>query len=108
MSKNIYKAFYLFFYFFSLTSIDVFSQKNINGFVYSSTDSEPLFGVTILVKGKDRGTVTSIDGSFSIELSDEDDILVASFIGFISKEVAVLNQSSISIFLDEFLFFTNA
>lgn len=101
MSKNIYKAFYLFFYFFSLASLDVFSQKNINGFVYSSTDSEPLVGVTILVKGKDRGTVTSIDGSFAIELSDEDDVLVASFIGFISKEVAVLNQSSISIFLDE-------
>ena len=101
MDKNILKTFSLIVIFFVFTSNDVFSQKNINGFVYSSTDSEPLIGVTILVKGKERGTVSSIDGSFSIDLSDEDDILVASFIGFISKEIPVLNQSNISIFLDE-------
>ena len=49
-----------------------------------------------MVKGKDVGTISSIDGSFSLNLSEEDNEIVASFVGFISQEVSVGNQSIIS------------
>ena len=54
-----------------------------------------------MVKGKDVGTISSIDGSFSLNLSEEDNEIVASFVGFISQEVSVGNQSIISIYLEE-------
>ena len=41
---------------------------------------EPLPGVTILVKGTDKGTITDMDGKFAIEVSNNDNILTASFI----------------------------
>ena len=92
---------YLFFFAFSVITFNSFSQKSVSGKVYSSNDSEPLVGVTIMVKGKDVGTISSIDGSFSLNLSEEDNEIVASFVGFISQEVSVGNQSMISIYLDE-------
>ena len=98
---RISRLFYLFFFSFSVITFSSFSQKLVSGKVYSSNDSEPLVGVTIMVKGKDVGTISSIDGSFSLNLSEEDNEIVASFVGFISQEVSVGNQSMISIYMDE-------
>jgi len=98
---RISRLFYLFFFSFFVITFSSFSQKSVSGKVYSSNDSEPLVGVTIMVKGKDVGTISSIDGSFSLNLSEEDNEIVASFVGFISQEVSVGNQSIISIFLEE-------
>ena len=98
---RISQLFYLFFFSFSVITFNSFSQKSVSGKVYSSNDSEPLVGVTIMVKGKDVGTISSIDGSFSLNLSEEDNEIVASFVGFISQEVSVGNQSIISIYLEE-------
>lgn len=57
-------------------------------------------GVTVIVKGTSRGTVTDVDGKFSIEAA-ETDILVFSFIGFESKEVAVANNTVFDVTLRE-------
>ena len=77
------------------------AQKSVTGFVISSSDSEPLVGVTVLVKGTQNGTVTDLDGAFSLNLSEDQNIVVASFVGFQSKEVDVGNMSNITIYLDE-------
>ena len=77
------------------------AQKSVTGFVISSSDSEPLVGVTVLVKGTQNGTVTDLDGAFSLNLSEGQDLVVASFVGYQSKEVDVGNMSSITIYLDE-------
>src|SRR5690606_9152372 len=59
---------------------------------------EPLPGVNILVKGTTHGTVTSIDGTYSLNVP-EDATLVISFIGFLTEEVPVNGRSIIDMSL---------
>jgi TonB-linked SusC/RagA family outer membrane protein len=54
-------------------------------------------GVNILVKGTTRGTTSDSDGKYAIEVGDANAVLVFSFIGYESKEVAVSGQSTINI-----------
>ncbi|MBL0744115.1 TonB-dependent receptor [Chryseolinea sp. Jin1] len=56
----------------------------------------PLPGVNVLVKGTSIGTVTDSNGNFSLNAPDENAILVFSFIGYSSKEIAVSSQSLIN------------
>jgi TonB-dependent starch-binding outer membrane protein SusC len=66
------------------------------------TDSEgnSIPGANILLKGTSIGTTSDVDGRFSISVPDADAILIVSFIGYLSKEVAVGNQTEITISLD--------
>ncbi len=68
----------------------------VRGTVTSET-GEPLFGVTILVKGTSKGTVTDLEGNFSIELAKEDAVLVFSYTGYTTKEVLVGTQRTINV-----------
>lgn len=61
---------------------------------------EPLPGVSILVKGTQQGTVTDIDGGFSIEVPDRNTILVFSFVGYHAKEVQVGSNTVLNVALD--------
>lgn len=61
---------------------------------------EGLPGVSILVKGKTVGTTSNLDGTYSLNVPSSGDILVFSFVGYITKEVVVGNQSTIDIQLE--------
>ncbi|MBR9773769.1 MAG: SusC/RagA family TonB-linked outer membrane protein, partial [Cytophagales bacterium] len=63
-------------------------SRTISGLVKSQEDQELIPGVSILVQGTNRGTVTDIDGKFSLEVSNGE-TLVASFIGYENKEVTI-------------------
>ena len=81
-----------------LTALNVFSQsKTITGNIQDSF--EPLIGANILVKGTGIGTVTDIDGNYTLENVSEDDVLIFSYTGFTPQEVVVGNQSVINIIL---------
>ncbi len=67
--------------------------RNISGIVKSQGDMELIPGASVLVKGTQRGTVTDIDGSFTIEASTGE-VLVVSFIGYESKEIPVSESIS--------------
>ncbi|MDX8341004.1 TonB-dependent receptor [Draconibacterium sp. IB214405] len=75
-------------------------EKSITGKVLS-VNGESLPGVTILVKGTTRGTISDVDGNFSIGDVRSEDILVFSFIGMKEVEVAVGDQSSIQITMED-------
>lgn len=75
--------------------------RQVSGTVVSQTESDGLPGVSITVKGTTRGTVTDIDGRFSLEVPSSESILVFSFIGYQSQEIQVGNQSNINISLTE-------
>lgn len=62
-------------------------------------NGETLPGVSILVKGSQRGTVSDEKGDYRIEVQDESTTLVFSFVGYLSKEVAVGNRTSLDVFL---------
>lgn len=63
-------------------------NNTVTGTVVSATDDEPLVGVSIFVKGTSNGTVTDIDGNYSINVNTGQ-TLVFSYIGFVSREVVV-------------------
>ncbi|MDH5382034.1 MAG: SusC/RagA family TonB-linked outer membrane protein, partial [Cyclobacteriaceae bacterium] len=75
---------------------NVFAQS-VSGKVTDS-DGMELPGVSILIKGTSTGTTTGIDGSYTISASSED-VLVFSFVGFETQEVAVGNRSTINVTL---------
>lgn len=74
-------------------------QVRITGKV-SDPSNEPLPGATIVVKGTTRGTVTDVDGSYSIQASASE-TLVFSFVGFETLERIVGNSSEINVTLSE-------
>ncbi|TDK47946.1 SusC/RagA family TonB-linked outer membrane protein [Algoriphagus formosus] len=66
----------------------------------SDASGQPLPGVTVIIEGTTTGTVTDIDGNYSLSAS-EGDILVFSFVGFESQRISVGNQTTIDIQLIE-------
>jgi len=59
--------------------------------------NNPLIGVTVSIKGTTKGTVTNTQGNYSIEVDDESDVLVYSYLGYYPQEVIVGNQRTIDI-----------
>ena len=83
--------------FLMFLSVSVFAQEqNITGKIIDSS-GEPLPGVTVVVKGTTTGTVTDLDGNFTMSNVSSKSTLVFSFVGMLSQEVVVANQSTISI-----------
>ncbi|HEV7378580.1 MAG TPA: TonB-dependent receptor [Dyadobacter sp.] len=63
-------------------------------------NGQALPGASVVVKGTERGTVSDVDGSFSINV-DNGETLVVSFIGFLKKEIIYRNESTLNIQLLE-------
>ena len=75
-------------------------QSTVRGTV-SDKGGQPLPGASIVEKGTTNGTQTDFDGNFSLELLNDDAILVVSYLGFSTKEVPVAGQTSMNIQLSE-------
>ncbi len=63
-------------------------------------DGEPLIGVSISIKGTTIGTVTDMEGNFSLTDVPNDATLVFSYIGMITQEIIVGNQTSINVSME--------
>lgn len=73
----------------------------VSGTVTSQANGETLPGVTVVVKGTGTGTVTDLDGRYTIDVPNDDDILVFSSIGYTTQEVTVNGRSVIDVLLEE-------
>ena len=71
-------------------------QKTISGKITDDAGM-PLPGANIVEKGTSNGVQTDFDGNFSISVSDENAVLVVSFVGFLNQEIEVGNQNSLAI-----------
>ncbi len=76
--------------------VDVLQQKSVSGTVTDET-GQPLTGVTVIVKGTTQGTVTNVDGKYTLNDIPDDAILQFSFVGMKTQEISVENQSIIDI-----------
>jgi len=76
-------------------------QLTIHGTVISAADGKSFPGVSIKVKGTGKTTSSSVNGTFSIEVPDEQAVLVFSFVGYIEQEVTVGQQRNITVTLQE-------
>ena len=74
--------------------------KSLNG-VVKDKNGDPIIGANVVVKGTTNGTITDIDGQYSLNNVSGDDLLVISYIGYLSKEIPVNGQQVINILLDE-------
>ncbi len=83
-----------------LASFAVQAQRTISGTITSGEDSSPIPGVNILVKGTTNGTISDAEGRFSLPVNSNNDIIVFSFVGFVSQEIPVGNQSTLNIVLE--------
>lgn len=103
MKKNLFglRGLLTLFVFFSAFSI--FAQTvTVTGTVTDATFNEPVIGATIIVQGNATiGTVTDIDGNFSLENVPSNGTLVISYVGMQSQSIPVNGQTSISVVLSE-------
>lgn len=74
-------------------------KNTVTGTIVDSSGM-PIIGANILVKGTNSGTITDMNGDFSLEV-DKNATLVVSYIGFADQEIKVGNQTSLSIVLKE-------
>ena len=75
-------------------------QVTITGIV-TDANSEPLPGVTVMIKGTAQGTATDGNGTYSLPVADGNATLVFSYVGFVSQEVVVGNRRAINVTLSE-------
>jgi TonB-linked SusC/RagA family outer membrane protein len=73
--------------------------RNITGKVTDGKDNSPLPGVTVVIKGTNKGVLTKGDGGYSIS-AQEGETLVFSFIGYLSKESRITSNGVIDVKLD--------
>src|SRR5690625_1335882 len=82
-------------------TVSAFAQNGehqVNGTVIDS-DGESLIGVNVFVQGTSKGTTTNADGEFSLTVSDENSVLVFSYVGFTTQEIAIEGRSTIEVTL---------
>jgi len=77
-----------------------YSTGNVSGTIYDQ-NNEPLIGVTLIIKGTNIGTVTNIDGRFSIQIDDYSATLNILYVGFVSEEIEVTRGSEVEVHLIE-------
>lgn len=83
-----------------LFSLQLMAQNLIVKGVVLDTTGEPVIGATILEKGTDNGTITNLDGNFSLNVAKGKQIEV-SYVGFASQTVSVVNDQFLRIVLKE-------
>lgn len=76
-----------------------YSQVTVSGNVTDSSSGEPLFGVSVTVKGSTIGTLTDFDGEYSLEVPDGA-TLVFSFVGYSTVEVNAADAGNIQMQVD--------
>lgn len=75
--------------------------RRISGTILDSKDKSAMIGANIMEKGTSNGTITDINGKFSLNVSSSNSILVISSIGYTTLEVNVGNNSVLNLEMDE-------
>lgn len=78
------------------TNYAISQTSSVSGTVQDE-NNEPLPGASILLKGTTTGAVTDIDGRFNLMVSGDNPVLVVSFLGYLTQEIAVSNRSNVNV-----------
>lgn len=88
-------------FFLALLAITELSSQHILAGKVTDTAGEALIGVNVSEKGTSTGTVTDLDGNFSLRLSSSTATVVFSYTGYESQELVLSGQTILSIALSE-------
>jgi len=83
---------------FGLCSFAV-GQRTITGVISDAETNEPLIGANVIIKGTGTGTITDIDGSYSLDIPDGTETLVISYTGYIDQVIVVGTSNTLNIAL---------
>jgi TonB-linked SusC/RagA family outer membrane protein len=75
----------------------VAQERQVSGRVIDLEVNEGLPGVNVVLKGTTIGTVTDLEGRFTLDISSGEDVLVFSSVGYTTQEIVVGNQSTINV-----------
>jgi len=88
--------------FILFASFSMMAQTTIRGKIIDATNGDPLIGANVIVKGTTDGNITDYDGFFEVTTNQTLPMtLVASYLGYVEKEVVIEEDSNIKIALEE-------
>jgi TonB-linked SusC/RagA family outer membrane protein len=82
-----------------ITPVESFQNIQIKGKITDEESGEPLPGVNVTIVGTTLGTVTDMDGNYTISVNDPNATLEYSFVGYVSEKRVVSGQSVINVTL---------
>lgn len=74
-------------------------QQTIVGKITDASTQEPMPGVNIVIEGTTLGTVSDVDGKYSIDIPAQDAVLIFSFVGYNSERIQISGQTTLDIAL---------
>lgn len=80
----------------AFTNMALGQSITVNGTVFDDNE-DPLPGASILVKNTTTGTITDLDGKYQIQVPDSEAVLVVSFLGYVTQEIAVGTRTTIDV-----------
>ena len=83
-----------------ILSVGVYGQHTVTGKVLDSMN-EALIGVNVSEMGTDRGTITDVNGSFTLDVSNDQTTLLVSYIGYTAQEIKLNGTNNIDVVLNE-------
>ncbi len=72
----------------------------VTGTVTEAETGYEIPGVNVVIKGTTEGTITDLDGNYSIEVPDQNTVLIFSFVGYETKEIVVGNKTTLNVKLE--------
>ncbi len=84
---------------FTATLFTIAQENTLTGTVTSAEDQMVIMGATIAIDGTSKGTITDVDGNFSINVK-EGETIVVSYVGMVSQRIVYEGQSSLDIILE--------
>ena len=86
----------------SFFALNLYAQQgNLTGTAIAASDKEPMIGLTVLVKGTTNGTVTDLDGNYTLTNVPKDATIVFSMIGYKTQEVKVNGKNVINVVMED-------
>ncbi len=76
---------------------EVRQQQKLTGRITDSSNGEPVVGANIIIEGTTLGTVSDVDGNFSLEINRPEAVIVVSFLGYLTERIVYTGQASIEV-----------
>src|SRR6478736_810306 len=83
--------------FLVMMCVSASAQRAVQGTVTSAEDGQPIPGVNVIVEGTSTGTATDVEGKYSLQLAEGQNMLHFSFVGYATQTVTVGDRSQVDV-----------